>query len=141
MSQLLASVLVSVSASLIFLLGAVHLLYTFHGTKLHPRDADLRPRLEQSSLQLTRRVSMWKAWIGFNASHSYGALLFGSVYGYLAVAHPAMLFASPFLLGLGLLTLAGYLFLGVRYWFDVPLRGIVVSTAFYLSALLVLIIR
>jgi hypothetical protein len=27
---------------------------------------------------------MWKAWVGFNASHSYGAILFGLVYGYLA---------------------------------------------------------
>ena len=26
-----------------------------------------------------------KAWIGFNISHSLGALLFGVIYGYLAV--------------------------------------------------------
>jgi len=39
---------------------------------------------------------MWKAWIGFNASHSLGAVLFGQVYGYLVLAHAPMLLSSPF---------------------------------------------
>ena len=74
---------------------------------------------------------MWKAWIGFNASHSYGAILFGAVYGYLALVHSAFLFQSRFLLLLGLLLLAGYVFLGKRYWFSVPFRGIVLASALY----------
>ena len=60
---------------------------------------------------------MWKTWIGFNASHSYGAILFGLVYGYLAIAEGGMFFRSPFLLLVGLLLLVGYVFLGKRYWF------------------------
>ena len=54
---------------------------------------------------------MWRAWVGFNASHSYGAIFFGLVYGYLALAHGALLFASPYLLGVGLLLLGGYVVL------------------------------
>jgi hypothetical protein len=46
---------------------------------------------------ISRETTMWKAWIGFNASHSLGAILFGLVYGYLALAHPAFLFPIPFL--------------------------------------------
>jgi len=131
----LPSVLIAGSAAVIFALGALHLLYTFRGTKLHPRDPDLRARLEQAPLVLTRQTTMWKAWIGFNASHSYGALLFGSVYGYLALAHGACLFQSWFLLSLGLLALVGYAFLGKIYWFSVPYRGILLATALYVGAL------
>src|SRR4029077_1719406 len=96
------------SAAVIFLLGALHLSYTFSGRKLHPRDAELRARLDQVSPVITRQTTMWKAWIGVNASHSYGALLFGAVYGYLALVHPTVLFQSWFLLGLGLLFLVGF---------------------------------
>jgi hypothetical protein len=45
--------------------------------------------------------------------------------------HSAFLFQSRFLLLLGLLLLAGYVFLGKRYWFSVPFRGIVLASALY----------
>jgi len=132
-----ASLLISASAAIILLLGLVHLLYTYRGNKLHPRDAALQARLKEVSPVITRETTMWKAWIGFNASHSYGAILFGLVYGYLALAHASFLFQSTFLLVLGLLLLAGYVFLGKVYWFSVPFRGIVLSTVLYVAALIV----
>jgi len=133
----LPPLLIAAAAAIVFMLGALHLLYTFHGTKLHPRDPDLQARLDQAPLMLTRKTTMWRAWIGFNASHSYGALFFGTVYGYLAVAHSAFLFQSWFLLSLGLLLLAGYAFLAKRYWFSVPYRGILLAMALYVAALVV----
>jgi hypothetical protein len=39
--------------------------------------------------------------VGFNASHSMGLILFGLVFGYLALAHRQLLFQSPFLLVVG----------------------------------------
>ncbi len=79
---------------------------------------------------------MWKAWVGFNASHSFGAILFGLVYGYLALLHPAFLFKSAFLLVVGLGLLGGYAFLGARYRFSVPFRGILLSLILYAFALI-----
>jgi hypothetical protein len=84
---------------------------------------------------ISRQTTMWKAWIGFNASHSCGAILFGLVYGYLALAHGAMLLGSTFLLLLGLALLAGYAVLGKLYWFSVPFRGIVAASALYAAGL------
>lgn len=133
----LAPSLVVASAAIILLLGLVHLLYTFHGRKLHPRDPALEAHMREVSLVLTRETTMWKTWIGFNASHSYGAILFGLVYGYLAIAEGGMFFRSPFLLLVGLLLLVGYVFLGKRYWFRIPFRGIVLATAFYFAALVI----
>src|SRR5713101_6376960 len=133
----LAASLVAASATVILLLGLIHLLYTFRGHKLHPRDAQLEARLREVSPVITRETTMWKAWVGFNASHSFGAILFGAVYGYLSLAHSAFLFQSTFLLSLGLLLLGGYAFLGKRYWFSVPFRGILLATVFYVIALII----
>jgi hypothetical protein len=129
--------LVAASAAILLLLGLIHLLYTFRGNKLHPRDPALEARLKEVSPVISRETTMWNAWIGFNASHSYGAILFGLVYGYLALFHGAFLFASTFLLLLGLALLTGYVFLGKVYWFSVPFRGIVLSTALYVTALVI----
>ena len=131
----LAPSLIAASAAIILLLGLIHLLYTFRGNRLHPRDEALAAKMNEVSPVLTRETTMWKAWIGFNASHSYGAILFGLVYGYLALVHGAFLLQSTFLLLLGLALLAGYVILGKRYWFSVPFRCIVAATALYLAAL------
>jgi hypothetical protein len=133
----IARSLVVLSAAIILLLGLIHLLYTFRGSKLHPRDTALEARMKEVSPVLTRETTMWRAWVGFNASHSYGAILFGLVYGYLAVAQSSLLFQSPFLLLVGLLLLAGYAVLGKVYWFNVPFRGIVLSFALYVAALVI----
>lgn len=131
----LAPYLLAASALIILALGTAHLLLTFRGNKLYPRDAALHQRLMEVAPVITRETTMWKAWIGFNASHSFGAMLFGLVYGYLALTHGDLLFDSLFLLTLGLVLLGGYLFLGKRYWFRVPFRGIVLASVFYLLAL------
>ena len=79
---------------------------------------------------------MWKTWIGLHASHSCSTILFGLIYGYFALGHGEFLFQSPFLLVVGLLFLTGYVFLGKAYWFSFPFRGIVLSTALYVGALI-----
>jgi len=131
-----ASALLAVSAAIILCLGALHLVLTFRGPTLHPRDPALRERMQAVAPVLTRQTTMWDAWIGFNASHSFGAMLFGLVYGYLALEQGALLFASPFLLMVGACLLAGYLALARRYWFRVPLRGIALALACYLGAVI-----
>lgn len=78
---------------------------------------------------------MWKTWIGFNASHSCSAILFGLVYGYFALVHREFLFQSPFLLVVGAFFLAGYVFLARAYWFSIPFRGVALSALLYLAAL------
>jgi hypothetical protein len=131
----IASWFVAASAAIVLLLGVLHLVYTFRGRMLHPRDPNLIARMNEVSLVLTRETTIWKAWIGFNASHAYGAIFFGLIYGYLALEHTLLLFHSPFLQVVGLLLLAGYAVLGKLYWFSVPFRGILLSAALYIAAL------
>jgi len=124
----------TLAAAIIFGLGAAHLLFTFRGDKLHPRDPGLIERMRAVSPVLSRETTMWRAWIGFNASHSLGAMLFGVVYADLALAHGPVLWSSPVLLGAGFLLLAVFVFLGRRYWFSFPFRGIVLALIAYVAA-------
>ena len=128
--------LVVASSVITLLLGLMHLLYTFYGTKLLPRDRELQVRMQEVSPVITRQTTMWKAWVGFNASHGYGLILFGAVYGYLALVHSAFLFQSVFLLSLGLILLFGYAVLAKRYFFRIPLRAILLATFLYAFALI-----
>ena len=133
---MIAQALIAASAAVLFGLGLLHLVYTFSGRKLLPRDPAVRAQMEQGTLVLTRETSVWKAWIGFNASHSLGAMLYGAVYGHLALVQPAVLLHSPYLLALGAALLLAYAWLGRRYWFSVPFRGILLSLLFYVAGVI-----
>jgi len=126
-----ASVLMLAGAGIILLLGVMHLIFTFRGPKLRPRDPALEAQMRNATLAITPHTDVWRAWIGFNASHSLGALLFGVVYADLALAHPAVLWGSPVLLVSGGALLAAMAWLARRYWFSVPFRGIVLALALY----------
>jgi hypothetical protein len=76
---------------------------------------------------------MWKAWIGFNASHSLGAILFGTMFGYLALQQPALLLHSYFLGFSGLIVLCAYLAMAKLYWFARPFQGISLALVCYVA--------
>lgn len=133
----IAHLLIAASATIILVLGLLHLFYTFHGAKLLPRDPELKTRMQEVSPVITRETTMWKTWVGFSASHSYGLILFGAVYGYLALAHRDFLFQSVFLLSLGLILLLGYVFLAKRHFFRIPFLSVLLATFLYALALMV----
>jgi hypothetical protein len=131
---LAAKILMVLSASIVFTLGVIHLGYTFWGPKLTPRDPALQISMSQVSPVITRETTMWKCWMGFNASHSMGLILFGLVFGYLALAHSRVLFQSPFLLVVGLSMLGGLVVLSKVYFFSAPLAGVSIALACYVAS-------
>ena len=135
---MLPSYFIAASAAIVLLLGMVHLIYTFIGVQAPParRGAQWR-RMQEVPPVISRETTMWRTWIGFNASHSFGALLFGAIYAYLPLVHSEFFFKSGFLVLLGLVTLAGYVVLARLYWFSVPFRGIVAATVLYVLGLVV----
>ena len=132
----LSIILVSASAAIILFLGLVHLLYTFTGSKLLPRDSELLSAMKVAAPVISEETTMWKAWIGFNASHSMGAILFGLIYGYLSLFHAELLFDSVFLMFVGFAMLTGLFILGKRYWFSVPFIGITVSLISFVGGII-----
>src|SRR5216683_1538572 len=79
---LAAKILMVLSASITFTLGVVHLVYTFWGPKLTPRDPALQISMSQIAPVITKETTMWRCWVGFNASHSMGLILFGLVFSF-----------------------------------------------------------
>jgi hypothetical protein len=128
---MLATGFMTLSALVVLTLGVLHLVYTFSGPKLTPRDPALQARMSEVHLVITRQTTVWRAWVGFNASHSMGAILFGLVYGFLANAYPELLFNSPFLLVVGFAMLGGLAVLAKAYWFRIPFAGVVIALVCY----------
>jgi hypothetical protein len=115
------------------ILGSIHLIYTFFTNKFSTRNPQLEAEMKVSSPVLTNQTSMWKAWIGFNASHSIGAMYFGLINFSLAAIHAPFLF-HPIFMVLHICTVAFYLWLGIKYWFSIPLTGIAISSILFLIA-------
>ena len=130
----MAQALIIIGAFIIGALGSIHLLYTFCTDKLYPREKTVKDAMENSSLVISKRTTMWKAWIGFNASHSLGAILLAAVYIPLAIGNFPAISNSLWFSNLPLLTSVSFLVLAKRYWFNIPLMGISVATACFIVA-------
>jgi hypothetical protein len=132
-----SSAFIAASAAVILFLGLIHLLYTFRGPNLHPRDPDLIAKMMTVPAVISRETTMWRLWVGFNATHSFGLILFGALYGYLAMSHRELLLRSWFLLALGFALLLGYAFIARLYFFTSPFRGVVLAAVLYLLGIVV----
>jgi hypothetical protein len=132
---LAAKILMVLSASIILTLGVFHLVYTFYGSNLTPRDPALQISMSQISPVITNETTMWRCWVGFNATHSMGLILFGLVFGFLALAHGQILFHSRFLLVVGLAMLGSLVVVCKMYFFSGPLTGVSISLACYVASI------
>jgi hypothetical protein len=103
-----------------------------------PRDAAAEPAMKATSPVLASRTTLWNAWVGFNASHSLGALLFAAVYLTLSLWHMARPREAPTLVWLAALGGLAYLALAIRYWFGAPRVGIALATACFVAAAIAL---
>ena len=131
---MIARILMVLSAGILLVLGVAHLYYTFWGPMLTPRAPALRISMGQTAPVISNETTMWRCWMGFNASHSMGLILFGMVFGFLGWEHSELLFRSPFLLVVGLAMLAGYVLVSKAYFFSVPFAGVSVALACYVAS-------
>lgn len=131
-----SKILMAFSAGIILTLGVIHLVYTFSGSKLLPRDPAVKTAMSQVHLGITEETTMWRAWVGFNASHSMGLILFGLIFGFLALCHTKLLFGSAYLLAVGFAMLAGFFVLGKLYWFSIPFAGITIALVCYVASII-----
>jgi hypothetical protein len=123
--------LIAIAAMIAGLLGAMHLVLLYASPKLRPAD-ELATRMAGSVVPVSDATDVLRLWIGFNVSHSLGALVFGLTYGYLALAQEGTFFETPYLTVVGAGYLLAMLSASVRYWFNVPTIGLAVATLVYL---------
>lgn len=136
---MIAKILWITGSSIYIILAGLHLFYTFFTDKFHARDRTTVEAMKNTHPLLTNRTTMWKAWIGFNGSHSSGGIFLGAINLLLAFFYFPFLSAATPLIILTVITSLFYLFLAIKYWFKVPLTGIALATACYtVAAVLIL---
>ncbi|MEO8019258.1 MAG: hypothetical protein ABI769_15705 [Pseudomonadota bacterium] len=115
------------------LLGALHALYTLldirDPRRIVPDDPLVITAMQAAKIRLTRgESSMWEGWVGFNLSHSLGALMFSASCFIVAACLRIFAFSPWALFALAAIS-AVYLLLAVQYWFRIPILGTAISTA------------
>ena len=101
---------------------------------LSPTDAGLADAMARSRVRLTKRTNMWLAWVGFNLSHSLGAVAFGAFVLVIGMNRVAFAQQATVAVPLALLVSAAYLCLAVKYWFRIPIVGCVLSVGCFLTS-------
>jgi hypothetical protein len=134
----IARLLLDLGGGIFVLLGSLHAVYTLldihRPRRLVPKDPAVAQAMAESPVRLARGgTTMWRAWVGFNFSHSIGAVLFGVLcicagVALGTVAIPA--WTLPVLVVISFI----YLALSVLYWFRIPTAGIAVASLCLLVA-------
>ena len=97
----------------------------------------LKKGMIQTTPRLTRETTMWKAWMGFNGSHSTGAMFFGFMILYFSTTAFQVFKESILLQSVILLNSFFYLYLGKVYWFRIPFTGIVAASICFTAAIII----
>jgi hypothetical protein len=126
------------------LLGIAHALATpltpAEAKGLSPRDPAFREAMSKETVLLTRRTNLWLAWVGFNLSHSLGAVLFGAMVLLIGRSPASYQAQAPCFAPLAVVVSGLYLALGLRYWFRTPIVGIALSGLCYATSWALLLI-
>ena len=125
----------------LMLLGAVHLVFTLHDNRkpryIVPKSESLIRSMQVEPLRLTSETDMWRAWIGFNISHSIAVLLVGLGFLYLAVRYFEFMSQDIILLWTAPTLAWVSVILSKCFWFSRPFRGSFISAVlFTIGALL-----
>jgi hypothetical protein len=121
-------------ASIFLFLGSLHLYYTFFTNKFSTKNKNAEIEMKNTHPLLTKDTTIWKAWIGFNASHSSGVIFIGLINIILVLQYFPVIQNSVLLHLLNIITTVFYCWLGKKYWFRIPFTGILVSAFCFLAA-------
>lgn len=125
------------------ILGTVHGIYTAIDAKrpfrLTPKSPDVRTAMQSTPLRIHPSTNTWLGWIGFNFSHTLGAVTFGAIYLLLAITEFDFLATNILFSTIPVVVSGTYLVLAYKYWFIIPLIGIGFGFCCFIAAALLLI--
>ena len=137
---MLAKILWFTGSAIFLALGTLHLYYTFFSNKFAARNKAVVTAMKNTTPVLTNETTMWNAWIGFNASHSAGAIFIGLINIIIVVQYFPFLQNSMILLLLNNVTVIFYCWLASKYWFRVPFTGILITTGCFVAASIIIFV-
>lgn len=131
------AILLILGGAVFSVLGGLHAAYTFldirDPRRLVPVDSSVAQAMTNSALRLSGGgTDMWRAWIGFNFSHSLGVLLVGAI----GIWAGCRIKTLPVHIIAPALTLIGCIYevLALLYWFRAPALGVAVGTGCFAVA-------
>lgn len=141
MISMIARYLWEAGSIIIALMGVLHLRGTLSTRAMHPRNEKLTGDMKTATLMLTEKLTMWNSWIGFNATHSCGAMFTGIVNFYLAYRYFNVLQADPFLLLLTIAAVGFYVWVAKKYWFSTVLILLSVALLCFITSAVLIIAK
>jgi len=130
------AILLILGGAVFGVLGGLHAIYTLldlrNPRRLVPVDPSVAHAMANSAVRMSRGgTDMWRAWIGFNFTHSLGVLLFAV----LAIWAGARINRLPVGI-IPALTLIGciYLVVAMRYFYRSPAIGVAIGTGCFAAA-------
>jgi hypothetical protein len=130
-----------IASSIFVLLGLVHGVLTLKDISnprtFTPLDAALREAMQKSAIAIHPNTNLWRAWLGFNLSHSLGIIFFGGTFLCIGIYQPSLFIQSLILQVCATVVSAIYVVLSVKFWFINPAIGSGVAlTCFSFATLL-----
>jgi hypothetical protein len=129
-------ILLILGGAVFIVLGGLHAVYTLldlhNPRRLVPVDPSVARAMANSAIRLSGgRTDMWRAWIGFNFSHSLGVLLLGALAvwsGWRIEILPTGIVPALTVIG------CVYVVLAIIYWFRTPALGVALGTTCFAAA-------
>jgi hypothetical protein len=140
-SMRLAQFLFVIAAAIFFLLGVAHAVLTIRDLRdprsFTPTDDKVREAMIGAHLRFAPATTIWRAWLGFNLSHSLGLLVFGGLLGGLALYDFRFVAGSTALQVTAVVVAGIYALLAVRFWFAVPAAATAFGALAFLASAVV----
>jgi hypothetical protein len=123
----MAKVLLTLAGSIFLVMGALHGLLTLRDItrpkSFTPIDEAVRIAMQGTQLAFNPRANLWRAWLGFNLSHSLGVVIVGGALLFTGLAHAAAFEGSGLFQAITVLIGAAYFAISLKFWFWGPSLG------------------
>lgn len=131
-------ILIIFAASIFLLLGSFHGFLTLKDliepVTFTPRDPAVREAMQQSSLAFRSDINLWKAWMGFNLTHSLSLILFGSPFLYVGILKPDVFASSLAIQAVSIFVSAIYVILSYNFFFSTPTIASIIGLVCFIAA-------
>jgi hypothetical protein len=116
-----------IASSIFLLLGVIHGVLTLKDISdprmFTPLDSALREAMQKSAIAIHPNTNLWRAWLGFNLSHSLGITFFGITFLYIGIDQPSLFTQSIILQVCTIIVSLSYVVLSIKFWFINPAVG------------------
>jgi hypothetical protein len=134
----MVSLLLIIGGFIFTIMGVWHaslsVIDVFRPTQFAPMDDSVRLAMKSTGVRFSGgRANVWDAWLGFNISHGFGMILFGTAAIWLGLNLEHVEVARA-VLAISVVIGLIYFLLSVRFWFYAPAVGSAVATVCFMAA-------